>query len=68
MQPTKITSLEHYSITMWMLLSKQNSHRQPANFISLHCVAFFFERLLCFNKIKKEITHSGSFKVKCEAL
>jgi len=32
MQPAKIASLEHHSITMGMYQSK--THRKPANFIS----------------------------------
>jgi len=44
---------------MWMYQSK--THRQPANFITLHCVAVAFERLSCFNKIKQEITHYDCF-------
>jgi len=51
-----------------MLVSKQNSHRQPANYISLLCAAFAFERLSCFNKIKQEITHYGCINEKHETL
>jgi len=49
-------------------VSEQNSYRQPANFISLLCVAFAFERLSCFNKRKQGITHYDCFNVKHEAL
>jgi len=55
-------------MTMWMLVSKQNSHRKPANFISLLCVAFAFERLSCFNKSKQGIIHYRCIKVKREPL
>jgi len=48
---------------MWILVSKQNSHRQPANFISLLCEKFAFECLSCFNKSKQAITHYGCFNV-----
>jgi len=55
-------------MTTRMIVLKQNSHPQPAIFISLLCVAFAFERLSCFNKSKQGITHYGCFKAKCEPL
>jgi len=46
---------------MWMYQSK--THWQPANFISLLCEAFAFQRLSCFNKSRQALTHYGCFNV-----